>query len=266
MGEFDASPAASAPPRRRRRRRGLIALLVVVVVLVAAVIAADVVARSLIASQIESSVRSSLEVDESVAIDADVEGFSALQQLAVGDLERVVVTTDRVDLGGLVGSARIVAEGVPIDTSQPVDTVDAVITTDEAAVAALTATLTTLPVDSVEIGDGEILVSATIDVFGLEIPLGLGLVPGASDGAIDFTPTTVSVNGGVVGLAEVGQLFGAAADGLTETRSFCIAASLPESVVLDDVTVGDGVVDLALTADGVVLTEDALATTGTCPE
>lgn len=252
----------------RRRRRPLVALLVVVVVLVLlAVIAviADNAVRAYAEDRVRTELRTALSLPDDAPLDVRIGGFSMLLQLVSGTIDRVDVAADSVDFGGLTGPATVVATGVPLDQTQPVEALRLRFGATEHSLTTLSANLSGLPITSVAIDGDEIDVSGELQALFITLPLGVGLIPAADDGQIAFTPTSIRVADAVFTADDLRDRFGSLADQALETRDFCISEYLPAPITLTDVTLDDPRMVLTFDAADVVLDEATLDTMGTCP-
>ena len=242
---------------RKRTARRVATTLVVVLVLTAGVIAVDWWVRGQVADRIQQQVEQSLDLPSDRAT-VEVAGFSVLAQLAAGRLDEVTVGIDRFEAGEVAGDLRLVATGVPIDTTQPVDAVHVTFTTEGGSLGAV------LPTGDVALADGEIRVGSTLNLLGLQVGINVGLAPSAADGQLVLTPASVEANGSRTSAQELKARFGAAADAVLQPRTVCVARWLPEDLTLTDARVSAAGLTLTLQASDVVLS--GLSRLGACPE
>ncbi|MBC7725092.1 MAG: DUF2993 domain-containing protein [Burkholderiaceae bacterium] len=255
-------PASIAP--RRRRRRVIIAVSVVAVLVAALAIAADVAARAITTTAVTSQLRSALALPADSAVDVRVGGFSMLAQLAQGRLDQVDITAPGVTFGELSGDAVVTGLGIPLDRSQTVDSVSIDFRVDQSQLTALSANLSGLPVSDVELSDSDIRIVAEFTAFGVTVPIGVGLLPGADSGALTFSPQSITVAGATISADELRQLFGAPGVLALRTQSICIAQYLPASLELSAVSVDAPDLVLSLRGSVVPIDEAALALKGDC--
>ncbi len=258
-------PAAEDARQRRRRWPIVVVVVVVVVLLVGAVIAADFAARAYARSLIGDELRPALGLEEDAPLDVAVGGFSMLAQLVSGRLERVDVSSESVTFGTLTGAIEATATGVPLNRSLPLTDLSAEFVIAEDQLDTFSDNLSGVPITSVSIEGDEILVAASFDFFGLPIPLSLAILPGSEDGQLTFTPNRIGLNDANVSVDDLRDLFGSAGKEVLQTRAFCVAQYVPQSINLTGVDVRGSELVLAFQGDDAVLSDDALATTGTCP-
>lgn len=251
-------------PKRRRPGRALAIILGVVVVLAVALVVLDTWARQQVAAYVTDKVQEVLDLDSDEPVDVEVGGFSVLAQLATGRFEQLDVGVDTVTIGDLTGGVSLRAEGVPIDTTKPVETVQVEFTVGEESLQSIAHSVSSAAIDRVELVGDEVRFGTQFSLFGISIDIGIGVEPFADNGAIGFTPTSVELNGSRSSVEELAKQFGPAADALLGTRSICVAEWLPKSVTLEDVEVKGKTLVVTLGADGVLLDESALATLGSC--
>lgn len=263
-----ASPQDAAPASTATRRRPLVAVLVagIVLLLIAVLLViADNAVRTVVRDAIASELGTALPIERGSDVAVEVGGFSMLAQLAAGRLERVEVSADAVDFGQISGAAEAVATGVPLDRSQPADSVkiDLYITEDE--LANLADNLSGIPLDTISIDGDEILVETDVRVFGIPIPISIGIAPGAADGQLTFEPNSLSVSQATVTAEQLRRVLGPVAVEVLQTRSFCIAEFLPEAFILESAAIRRNELVVQLAADSAILSEEALQEVGACP-
>lgn len=253
-----------SPTVEPRRRRRLPAVVVAVLLLSAAIVAADIAVRAYVSDRIETSVRTGLGIQPDVPVEVDVEGFSVLAQLATGRLSRIELSSDSVTFGELTGAADVTAIGVPLDRAQPVEGLTLAFSVAESELEALSANLSGLPITSVAIEGSEIQISAEFAVFGLAVPLGVGLEPEAVDGRLAFTPSSITLSNATFTADELRRQFGRTADTALQTQDFCVAQYLPSVFVLDSAELRGHELSLGFEAPDVILGDETFAAMGTC--
>ena len=256
-----------APTVRRRRRKApwvIGILLFLVLLLVAAYVVAEILIRNYATDRVRTEVVQGLAVEES-DVDVQFAGSMVLQALA-GSIAQADVTVDDATFGPLTGDLDIQARGVPLDSSQPVDEVDLSMAVSEENVADLADYLTGLEVADIALAEPEILVESEFSLFGVGIPVQLGLEPAAVDAQLAFTPASIEVAGRRLTAEELqSSEFGGIAEPLLAQRQVCIAEYLPEALVLRDVNVVGEQLVADFQARSVVLSEEQFSTVGTCP-
>ena len=268
-GQPVVPPAEPAPPRKKRRG-GLIALIVIGVLVLLAVIGffvAESFAKDYARDYVRGRIVEVLQLPADAEVAVDVGGGSIILQALAGRIQTVEVDVPEVSFGTLVGSARIHAEGVPLDETAPVDELGITFSVDEEDVAALAGNLSGLELSSVELEEPAIVVASVFSLFGIEIPVGMSIVPSAAEGDIVFTPSAITLGDDEYTVEEVEEngFFAALAGPLLQQQSACIADQLPAALVLTDAAVAGERLRLVISGDGAALGGPGLSTLGTCP-
>lgn len=251
----------------RRKRRGLVVALVVigiVVVLGVVAVIAESLARQQASTLIADQVRSALQLEADHPVEVTIEGTSVLLQAAGGRFERITAVADDVAFGELVGDLELIAEGAPLDVSQPTDSVQAVFRVAESDVAALAGFLAGSVVTDVRLDEREIRFETAFSFFGVEFSVGLGVTPSVQDGQLAFTPSSVELGDDRLDAAELQQRFGGLVEPLLTSQLFCVAQYLPQALDLTAVQVGDEQLVVVFTGEGVALGGPEFTTRGTC--
>ncbi|PRY69588.1 Protein of unknown function (DUF2993) [Glaciihabitans tibetensis] len=255
-----------APKRKRKWGRTVVIVLVVLaLLLVIGYLLAERWVRGYASDQVKAEVVTALELPSDDGVDVDFGPASMLLQVLSGSINDVELDIEEFTIGELTGSANVVAHDVPLAEGATINdlTIDFAIT--EENLGALVSTYSAGAVDDVGLDDGMVSITTDVDVLAFTLPVTLGLVPSASGGDLVFTPESVMVNGAELTVDEVADsIFGPVAGPLLEPRSFCVAAQLPESLVLAGVEVTTDAVVLTLDGEGTVLTEEAFAAKGSC--
>jgi hypothetical protein len=258
------APQPSAPRKRRRGLIGLVVVLVVVVLIAIAAVVVDGVARGAIRDEVADRVRTVLELEPDHPVDVEVAGASVLLQAAAGRFERVTVDAGEIAAGDLRGSLEIAATGIPTDLTQPADRVEATFTVAETDLPAIAGALSNAEIEDVVLEEGEIRFRSALDLLGIPLQFAVGLVPEAVDGALAFTPSTLTINDEQLDLAQFAEQFGGLGDGLLATQTVCVAEQLPRDLVLESVDVGDEALVIRLGADDAVLDGPGFTERGGC--
>ncbi|KQV24727.1 MULTISPECIES: DUF2993 domain-containing protein [unclassified Microcella] len=265
--------SASAPadrPVASRRRGGRRAVIIVGVtaallgVLALAAIVADGAVRGVIRDEVADRVRTALELDPEHPVAVDIAGRSVLLQLASGRFERVDVDAGEISAGDLTGTLTMSATGIPVDSTRPTERVDARFVVQEGDIAAIAGALSGASIEEVALEGGQIRFRSTLDLLGIPLEVGVGLLPEAADGALTFTPASLVLGEEEIDLQRFAEQFGGLGDGLLSAQSVCVAEHLPSGLLLEKVDVEEDALVIALGADDVALDGPALSQRGTC--
>lgn len=256
------------PIRTRRRRHtpwvlGGLALLVVL--LSAAYVVAEILIRDYATDRVQTQVAQGLALESRNDVGVTFAGSMVLQAI-LGSLDRADVTVKEATFGPLTGDLSIRAEGVPLDSSEPVETVAITMTVTEENLGELSDYLTGVNVGNIALEEPEIIVDSEFFLFAVSVPVQLGLEPAAVDGALGFTPSSIEVAGRRLAADDLSQSeFGGLARPLLEQREICIAEYLPQSLVLQDADVVGNQLVAAFEGRSVVLSEAEFTAVGSCP-
>jgi len=256
-----------APVRRRRRKAPWIlgGLIVLLLLLVAAYVVAEVLIRDYATDRVKTQVSQGLGVERD-DVDVAFAGSMVLQAIR-GTIGQADVTVDDASFGPLTGDLDIRAQGVPLDSTQPVEQLDITMAVTEENVGKLADYLSGLEVADIALEEPEIVVESEFSLFGVSVPIHLGLEPAAVEsGAIGFTPSSIEVAGRRLAADDLrSSEFGALAQPILEQREVCIAEYLPEALTLQEVDVGGEELGARFTGTDVLLSEDELTAVGSCP-
>jgi len=252
---------ATAP--RRRTGRWIAVLVVVVVLLAVAAVAAESIARSVVTSTVRSLVVKNVGLPDDQNVDVSVAGL-VLPQLIGGRLDEVAVSSNDVTLGPITGDVRVDLRGVPITGDAAADGGVASVRLDEDQLKALLAEVPDLPASTITVAAPDVKLDTSLSLFGIAIPVGVGVTPGAAAGDLTLTPSSFQVGGNAIDADTLRGQFGGIADSLLTERSLCIADRLPKGLTLTSATVQGQ--DLVATFDvaGGILNDPALQSDGTC--
>ncbi|WP_282837809.1 LmeA family phospholipid-binding protein [Microbacterium flavum] len=257
------STDAAATRPRRRRWPWLVALLVVIALAVAAWFAGEYIARSIVERTIREQVTRQLDLPVDQQIDIDIPG-PLLPQLIVGSLGQVSISSQDVPLQGITGDVTVSAQDVNIHDGEWSGG-HATVTLDQSQLQTLLANVPDFPASTVVIDAPDLAAEFSLQLFTVEIPVGVALTPSASGGDIVLTPASLRLGGAEVTADALRQQFGALASTVLRDWDVCIADRLPKAVELTGVTVAreqvvaDFEIDSAITRDG------AAQEKGTCP-
>lgn len=254
---------AEQPARRRRRVWPWLVVLAIVVALVAgAAVAAEAIARGLVTTAVRTLISS--QVESSGEVDVDVPGL-IVPQLLSGTLDQVDVSADDVSIGGLTGDVSVTALGVPISGDAAARGGTATVRLDTQELQALLSRVDGFPAENVGMQSPNVTFSTEFSIFGIGIPVGVSLTPGAAGGALTLTPASFQAAGGEVDAQQLRQQLGGVADGVIRDWSVCIQDQLPAALTLTGVTV-DPSNELVATFDvnGAVVVDRTLLQPGSC--
>jgi hypothetical protein len=261
----EPAPVEASP--KPKRRGWIIALIVVAAVIVLGIVAffvAEAIAKDYARGYVRDRIVEVLSLPDDAEVDVDLGGGSIILQALAGRVDQVDVEVPEVTLGELTGAVRLHAEGVPLDEMQPVDVlgIDFGIGADD---------LTALGegadegAPTFEFAEGEVLLSSEFAIFGATVPLSLSFEPSAADGDLVLTPTSITLGSETFTSGDDDSFFGQILSGLFQPQNLCIAASVPQALVLTDATIDDAELVLAFTGDGAAFGGPELSTPGTCP-
>ena len=252
-----------------RRAKALIGGLVAVVVLGVLLVAAELVARSIVADRVDAELRQAFALDADDPLTASVDGPIVLLQLAQGRLDRVRAEIPGVGAGSIRADVELIAEGVALDARQPSDRVEATVRIAESDVSRLLGALGQAVVRDIQLVDGEVVLVTGFDVFGLGFELAAGVAPSIERGIVSLAPSSLALNGARVELAELRGQFGGFIDPIVDPllapRDICIAEALPVGLTEQRVDVLDRELVVIVSGENVALGGGDLVERGTCP-
>ena len=255
------------PAKKKRGKTIAVAVILGGLALVAGALwGTEVWLRQQITDYVTATVHEVLSLESEQPVAVEVAGFSVITQVLTGRLEHVDVAVENVTIGDLSGDVVLVAEGIPIDTSKPVDRVQIEFAATEESVQSIASTLSSSTIDDVELVGSEIRFTSELRFFGFAFDVGVGVEPFASNGQVGFTPKSVELNGSRTDVSELMKSFGSLADSLFTTRSVCVARYLPAALRLDSVEVrDDAFLVITISAEKRVFSEASLSKLGRCP-
>lgn len=249
---------AAAP----RRRRWLWVVIGLVMVLAALIVAAELIARSVVPSTVRSLVIENLDLPTDQQIDVEVPGMM-LPQLIKGTLDEVTLSSREVRIGGVTGAAHVEATGVPVHGGE-LTSAAGTVSIDESEFTTLL-THSALPGAEITLSAPDVTMQIGIPILGRDVPVGITVTPGAEDGDLLLTPVSLRLGGSSIDVHSAAGLLGEIGTRLAQTQRICIADRLPAGITLTGLRIegSRAVVDIA--ADGRITVDESLLANGTCP-
>ncbi|RFA14507.1 hypothetical protein B7R22_09810 [Subtercola boreus] len=241
----------------RLRTRVIIGIAVAVVLLVVAVVVADVALRSFAEGKVRDSILQNLPSNVTGDVAVTIGGTSFLQQYLAGSFDDVTLASTNLSVGGVPVAATVVAHGVPTDQAKPVAEAVASLTLSQGAVNSF---LTVPGSNEIVLGEGTIGYSGSFDVLGLTLGYDAMATATPSGPDVLLTPTGATLSAGSASI-DVG---GALKAIVSKPVPICVATYLPERVQLTSIEPSTGQVTVTAEATNLLLSADALNTTGTC--
>jgi hypothetical protein len=234
-------------------------IVVIVVALGALLVVADIVVRGIAQERFSEQIRSNLPEGVDGEVDVTIGGFSVIAQYLAGTIDRVELSAPELTVNGAPIAVDVVGEGVPVDLASPVRSVSAVIEADQDAINQL------IVIPDVEgdvtLGEGVVGYADTIEVFGLRLGYSVTARPTAAGDTVLLQPENVQVDAGGSGIDVSGLAERVLGD---DPIAVCVAQYLPEGVMVNDIDIAAGTATVRLEAEGIMLDETSLATTGSC--
>jgi hypothetical protein len=264
--EAPAESVVLRPRKKRRRWPWVLGGIVVVVgiLLTIAFFVAEGFAKDYARDYIKERIMLVLGIADENAVTVDIGDGSVLLQALVGKLNQIDVTAELVTFGILKGAATVHAEGVPLDQAAPVEALEITFAVAEGDVGALAGNLSGAQLQSIVLEEPEIVASTTFNIFGFQIPVGMGIEPSADNGQIVFTPTSIRLGDENYTAESLRATFGGFAEQLLQQQSFCVAENLPGALTIVDVDVVEKSLIVKIDGDGAALGGSDLSTPGTC--
>jgi hypothetical protein len=254
------------PVKKNRGRRALVVVLVIVLVLVAAFFVGDYFAKKYATNYVRDQIASSLGLPSTAPVSVNLGSGSILLQAASGSISNVDVGVDPLVLDGLPGSATLTAEGVPLNQTSPVQSLDVKVfipaTTMTEAISRIPSIAALKPV--VTIAGQVIHVTGTVSVFGLPQAIGATLKPQVIKGAPSFSIESATLDGVSVASSTLDRYLPGLTSLLQSGASLCIANDLPKAFTLTGITLQGQSLVSDFTGNGVELNSASLGEKGTC--
>lgn len=253
-----ADPVVRAPKRARRPW----VVLIVVVLLVALVVAAELIARAMVPSTVRSVVIENLDLPADQQIDVSTPGMM-LPQLITGTLDEVELRSEKVTIGGITGSAHVLATKVPVRGGE-LGSAEGEVSIDQKQFAALLASAD-LPGAEIVLKEPNVTVQGKMPLFGQDVAVGLTVLPGAEQGDLLLTPVSINVAGNEIDVQALGGFLGDVGEQLAGAQRICIADRLPVGILLTGLRIEGSRAVADITADGRITVDESLLLAGTCP-
>lgn len=252
--------------RKRRRTAGRVIAGVIVLLLVVAYFIVDAGLRAYAEDRVEKEVSDALPASVTGDVAVSIGGLSVIAQYLSGRFDRIDLDAPRLSAGGVVAPVHIVATGVPVDTSKPVEGIHGTVDLDQATVNSLVQKAGGPGVTAdttLELGADDVAYTGTLNLFG--VPIGYRATatptPGAGGDSIVFTPTGAQLTTGGGALDVSGIVESTLAERPITT---CVATFLPEGVDVTGVNVTPERVRLTLESSTMKLNKAALTSRGAC--
>ncbi len=253
----------AAAPRPRNGRRWIAIVIVVVVLVTGAVVAAEFIARSVVTSTVRSLVVKNVGLPDDQNVDVAVAGI-VLPQVVRGRLDDVTITSNDVTLGPITGDVVVDMRGVPVSGGAAAEGGTASVALDEDQLRTLLAQIPGFPSGTVQMAAPDLTFVNELSVFGVGIPVGVSVTPGAANGDLTLTPAGFELGGNSIDAETLRSQFGGVADSILGTRSLCIADRLPAALRLTSATVQGQNLLAGFDIDGGILNDPALQRDGFC--
>lgn len=235
----------------------------VVVLAVGAWFAGEWVATQIVTSTVREKVIETLALPADQQIDVTLEG-AVLPQLIGGTIDGITVSSQDVSIGEFTGDVSVHATGVPVRGDADIQHATATVAMNETELRSLLSTIDGFPAESVGLAAPDVTATTSANVFGVSIPLALGLLPSANAGQLVLTPDYIKAAGLTLTAAQAQERFGKLADVVTQPHSVCIAQYLPAGMHLTDVAVTGNELVAHFAIDGAIAHDKALQEKGTC--
>ncbi len=256
---------ASEPPAPRRRRvwPWIVAFAIVAVLAVVAWFAAEAIARQVVTGVVQQQVKTQLSLPADQQVDVEVAG-AVIPQLIGGTLTQLTISSDDVPFDGVSGDVTVVAHDVAIRGDVTLGGATATVSLDQEQLRQLLSTVEGFPAGTVGIDDPNVTVTVDLQLFGVNIPVGVALTPSAAGGEIVLSPDSLQLGESEVTADALRDQFGGLADAVLRDWNVCIATYLPVAVTLTGVEVDGDHLVADFDVDGGIASDPALREKGTC--
>lgn len=238
-----------------------VVLIVVIAIIVVVIAAVEIGGRPVLQSYIRGQIVKSLPGTDPVVT---VGSGSLILQALSGHLDSVDVSIPDAPLGGITSDLTISAADVPLDTSNPIPAATIGVDATKAEVQTLVRQLDGFSDASVAL-KGDLSLGSSFSVFGQKIPFAIGVVPTADRGELVLTPSSVTLNGAKIALADLKKVpLGSNILSLVKPQRVCVAQYLPKDITLSGVKIVDNHLHLSAVARNIVLSKTDFSAVGSC--
>jgi hypothetical protein len=239
----------------------LVALGVLLAIVVVAIAVVEIGGRSVVESYIRGQIVKALPGSDPTVVVGP--GSLTLQALS-GHLDAVDVSIPDAQLGTLTSDLTVSATDVPLDSSKPIPEITIGVDASQAELQRLVRGIDGFSASSITI-DGDVSLGSSFTLFGQTIPYAIGVVPSANAGDLVLTPSSVTLNGDKVAIADLKKTpLAAGIASLVKPQRVCVADRLPKILALTTVTVAGDHLQLTADAHDVALATADFGTVGSC--
>ncbi|QKJ19911.1 LmeA family phospholipid-binding protein [Microbacterium hominis] len=258
----DPDRAYTSQAPRRRVWPWLVTFGVVVALGIVAWFAVESAARDIVEGAIADEVRDQLSLPASQEIEVGIDG-AVIPQLVRGSFDEITLASEDVAVGSFVGDVVVTAQGVPI-RGGALAGAQGEVRVDSAQLQRLLSGVEGFPAESADISGGEVTISTELSVLGVAVPVGVGLVPSAAEGALVLTPQSLQVAGADISAEGLRDQFGVVADLVLRDWTVCIAERMPAGLTLTSAAVDGGELVAQFAVDGNISVDATLREPGSC--
>ncbi|GAA1689843.1 hypothetical protein GCM10009808_03490 [Microbacterium sediminicola] len=259
-----ADPSGKATKPKRRVWPWLVGGAAALFVLIGvAIVVVEVGVKSAVEASIADQVRTELELPADHPVDVAIPG-PFLPQLLTSTLDALTISSEDVPLGAATADVTVAVEQVSMVAPHTMAGGEAVVSLDQTQVTALMDGVAAIDILELALDEPVISVGTELSLFGIGIPISLGLVPSADEGELLLTPDTLQVSGLTVSAAQVRSQFGAIADPILQDWRICVAQFLPAGATLTAASVAGEELVATFAIDGGILSDSTLQQNGTC--
>jgi hypothetical protein len=217
----------------RRKPRWWLRILIVVAVLGVLALGAEFALRAIIPNVIAGAVRENLGLRQDHPVAVELDGSSLLPALT-GRVGHVEVTVPDVEVfDGIEATLFAQADSMPFDpTKGEIVGGSASATVPSQSMNAVVALATSGLVDTGEVGDGEIRVGKTMQIFGFDVLLSTTLAVSVAHGDLLIQPTAVSAAGFDLSTDELRSMVDEPVASMLDVHTVCVRDQLPTGITL----------------------------------
>lgn len=250
--------------RKPRRRWLWIPGVLLAVALLAG--AAELALRLIIPGVIANAVRDGFGLSAEHPVEVALDGLALRHAIAgrVGDVQVTVPDAELVE--GLRGTVQMHADSMPVDPSRgEIEGGSAALVLDRDQLPAAISLLTSGAADGGEVSDGELVVSRTAQIFGMDVTLSVDLALSVEDGDVSIEPTAIGAAGFDLSSEQIRSMVGGSFDGVLTAHTVCVRDRLPAGITLTGIelsSTGAVRLDAGLAPD--ILSDPASLEPGSC--